>query len=251
VAGCQTVFHQAAIASVPYSVEHPAESHAVNLTATLDLLAAAAAAGVRRLVFASSSAVYGDTGTAPGRETAPPDPQSPYALQKLAGEHYARLFHQLHGLETVCLRYFNVFGPRQSATSPYSGVIARFIEGALAGDAPCIYGDGGQTRDFVYVGNVVQANLLAAGVPANRVAGRSYNIATGQSRSLLDLVAALDRLTGRAAPPSFAPARAGDVRHSRADIDAARAELGYDVEVDWDDGLRRTLDWYRLRPRSV
>jgi UDP-glucose 4-epimerase len=245
MAGCDCVFHEAAIASVPYSVEHPGESHAVNLTATLDILEAAVAGRVRRLVFASSSAVYGDTDATANRESVSPSPQSPYALHKLAGEYYARLFHRLHGLETVCLRYFNVFGPRQSASSPYSGVIARFMQGALKGETPCIFGDGGQTRDFVYVANVVQANLLAACVPTERAAGRSYNVATGQSRSLLDLVAALDRLTGHARPPRFAPPRAGDVRHSLADIAAARADLDYSVDVDWDEGLRRTLDWYR------
>lgn len=250
VAGCDCVFHQAAVASVPYSVEHPAETHAINLTATLDLLDAACQARVRRFVFASSSAVYGETGAAANHETRVPDPLSPYALQKLAGERYARLFHRLYGLETVSLRYFNVFGPRQSASSPYSGVIARFMQTALAGGTPCVFGDGGQTRDFVYIENVVQANLRAACAAGDRVAGRSFNVAMGQARSLLDLLAALNRLTGPLPSPEFAPARAGDVRHSLADIGAARADLRYAPTVDWDEGLGRTLDYYRAQAAS-
>lgn len=242
--GCEWVFHQAAVASVPLSVAKPVETNQANLTATVALLAASRSAGVKRFVFASSSAIYGDSPAPQKRETDPPWPLSPYALQKYAGERYAQLFHTSHGLETVSLRYFNVFGPRQSFNSPYSGVIARFCTAALANQPITVFGDGQQTRDFVYVENVVQANLLVAEAPVEAVAGRFFNIAGGESISLLQLVEELARQTGRSLPPRFEPARAGDVRHSSADLAAARA-IGFDPTVTWQEGLARTLDFYR------
>ena len=245
MAGCQWVFHEAAIASVPFSVEHPLDTNAQNLDATLLLLAAARDARVSRFVFASSSAIYGDGPEPVKTEGLPPRPVSPYALQKYAGERYAQLFHSLYGLETVALRYFNVFGPRQVFDSPYSGVIARFCTAMLAHQAPTIFGDGGQTRDFVFVANVVQANLRAAQAPAARAAGRVFNVASGRATSLLDLAAALNRLTGQTLAPVHAPARLGDVRHSLADITAAREGLEFDPAVALESGLERTLEFYR------
>ncbi|MBK9140512.1 MAG: NAD-dependent epimerase/dehydratase family protein [Verrucomicrobia bacterium] len=242
--GCDWVFHQAAVASVPLSVAQPVETNRTNLTATLGLLAAANAAGVKRFVFASSSAIYGDSPAPRKRETDPPQPLSPYALQKYASERYAQLFHAAHGLETVSLRYFNVFGPRQSFNSPYSGVIARFCTAALAGQPVTIFGDGHQTRDFVYVDNVVAANLLVSEAPAAAVAGRYFNIAGGESISLRQLVEELARQTGSNPAPRFEPARPGDVRHSSADLTAARA-IGFDPKVTWQEGLARTLEFYR------
>jgi UDP-glucose 4-epimerase len=238
------VFHQAAIASVPYSVEQPTETNAQNLSATLDLLVAARAAGVRRFVFASSSAIYGDGPEPVKHEALPPLPLSPYALQKFAAERYGQMFHALYGLETVALRYFNVFGPRQVFNSPYSGVIARFCTAFLAGERPTVFGDGRQSRDFVYVADVAQANLQAALAPAAQVAGRTFNVAGGRSVSLLDLVSSLNGLTRQQLEPVFAPARSGDVRHSQADISAAQAAFGFQARVALDEGLRQTLDFY-------
>jgi UDP-glucose 4-epimerase len=245
VPGCDWVFHEAAIASVPWSVAHPRESHRTNLEATLTLLLAAREAGVRRFVFASSSAIYGDSDAAVKHESHPPNPLTPYGLQKFASERYARMFHEFYGLPTVSLRYFNVFGPRQAFDSPYSGVIAKFCTCLLAGQAPTIFGDGLQSRDFVYAANVVAANLLAVEQPPERVAGRVFNIGGGASVSLRQLLEELNQLTGRDLAPAFAPGRPGDVRFSEADISAARAGLGYAVEVSWREGLRRTLDFYR------
>jgi nucleoside-diphosphate-sugar epimerase len=225
VSGCDWVFHQAAQASVPYSVAMPLESNAHNLEGTLNLLVAARDAGVKRFLFASSSAIYGDDDTALKHEGLPPNPLSPYALQKYAGEKYAQLFHRLYGLETVALRYFNIFGPRQAFTSPYSGVIARFCTGMLRGEAPVIFGDGQQSRDFTFISDAVAANLLAAEAPSERVAGKVFNIATGQSITLLQLVAELNRLTGQQLQPRFEPPRPGDVRSSQADISAAAGIL--------------------------
>jgi len=243
--GCAWVFHQAAIASVPRSVDEPALCHRANLDATLTLLLAAREAGVKRVVIASSSSIYGDSPVSPKRENLPPNPLSPYALQKYAAEAYGKLFHQLYGLGTVGLRYFNVFGPRQSFHSPYSGVIARFCTQFLRGEAPVIFGDGLQSRDFVYVDNVVSANLLAAQAPAERVCGRAFNVAGGGSVTLLDLVAELNRLTGLGLVPRFEPPRAGDVRASEADLSALVEATGYQVLVSWKEGLARTLDFYR------
>ncbi len=243
--GCEWVFHEAAMPSVPRSVELPVESNAHNLDGTLRLLVAARDAKVKRVLFASSSAIYGDAAAAVKHEGLPPNPLSPYALQKYAGEKYGQLFHQLYGLETVGLRYFNVFGPRQAFDSPYSGVIAKFCTGMLQGEAPTVFGDGLQSRDFTYIENVVAGNLLAAEAPAARVAGKVFNIAGGQSISLLQLVEDLNRLTGQNLPTHFAPPRAGDVRSSLADISAAQAAFGYEYKVAWPEGLRRTLEFYR------
>ena len=243
--GCDCVFHEAAMPSVPRSVELPVASNAHNLDGSLRLLVASRDARVKRFLFASSSAIYGDVDVAAKHEGLPPNPLSPYALQKYAAEKYGQLFHQLYGLETVGLRYFNVFGPRQAFDSPYSGVIAKFCTGMLRGEAPTVFGDGLQSRDFTYIDNVVSGNLLAAEAPAAQVAGKVFNLAGGQSISLLQLVADLNRLTGKNLPVNFAPPRTGDVRSSLADISAAQAAFGYAYKVGWPEGLRRTLDFYR------
>jgi len=248
VSRCDWVFHQAAQASVPYSVSMPLESNAHNLEGTLNLLVAACDAGVKRFLFASSSAIYGDDDAALKHEGLPPNPLSPYALQKYGGEKYAQLFHRLYGLETVVLRYFNVFGPRQAFTSPYSGVIAKFCTGMLRGEAPVIFGDGRQSRDFTFIGDAVAANLLAAEAPSECVAGKVFNIATGQSITLLQLVVELNRLTGQELQPRFEPQRPGDVRSSRADISAACRDLGYEAKTAWELGLAATLEHYRKNP---
>jgi UDP-glucose 4-epimerase len=241
--GAEIVLHQGALPSVPRSVSDPRTSNAVNVEGTLNMLLAARDAGVRRVVVASSSSVYGDTPTLPKVETMPPLPRSPYAISKLAAEQYTCAFAQLYGLETVALRYFNVFGPRQDPTSQYAGVIARFCTAALAGQPFTVQGDGLQSRDFSYIENVVQANLLAAGVPD--VSGQVFNIACGERITLLDVIATLHRLVGRELPIEHGPARPGDVRHSLADIDKARRLLGYAPAVGAAEGLARTLAWYR------
>lgn len=246
---CELVFHEAAVASVAQSVEQPIATHEANLTGTLRLLDAARRHKVRRFVFASSSSIYGDQPTTPKVEGLPPLPLTPYALQKWASERYAQIAHRLHGLEAVALRYFNVFGPRQSFDSPYSGVIARFCTAALEGKRPTIFGDGLQSRDFVYVSDVVQANLKAAEAAADRVAGRAFNIATGRSITLLDLLGELAELTGRPIEPVVEPSRAGDIRVSEANIALARSELGFEPSVDWKDGLASTLRFYEQTPR--
>lgn len=243
VEGVDYILHQAALPSVPRSVDDPLENDAVNVAGTLNLLVAARDAGVRRVVFASSCAVYGDEPTLPKREDMLPQPKSPYAVSKLAGEYYCRAFSEVYGLETVALRYFNVFGPRQDPTSDYAAVIPRFITRLLRGEAPVIYGDGLQSRDFVYVANVVQANLLAATTPG--VAGRAFNIASGERYTLLDLIRILNDVLGTAVAPIHEDPRPGDVRYSQADIGAAQKALGYDPAVDFAEGLRRTVEWYR------
>jgi UDP-glucose 4-epimerase len=237
--GCELVFHQAAVVSVPYSVEHPQETHDVNLQGTLNVLQAARAAGVRRVVFACSAAVYGQDPRLPKTEQMAPSPVSPYGLEKIAGEYYMSLFHQLYGVETVSLRYFNVFGPRQDPRSPYSGVISIFVDRLLAGTEPTVHGDGQQSRDFVFVDDVVQANLLASSVP--RAAGRCYNVGRGQQTTLLQLLELLGQITGREPRPRHAEPRAGDIRASQADISRACAELGYDPQVEVREGLERLL----------
>lgn len=242
--GCDWVFHKAALPSVPLSVAKPIESNRDTLDGALLALVAARDAGVKRFVFASSSAIYGDSSERMKRESHPPHPLSPYALQKYAAEKYAQLFHQLYGLETVSLRYFNVFGPRQSFDSPYSGVIARFCKALKHGNAPTIFGDGEQSRDFVFIENVVTANLLAAQTPASKVGGKVYNIGTGVAVTLNQLVADLNRLTQQNLKAINQPARAGDIRVSLADISAARSELGYSPEISWEDGLTQTLGCY-------
>lgn len=245
VPGCDWVFHHAAVASVPQSVAEPLATHEHNLNATLKLLLAARDAGVRRFLFASSSAIYGESEVEAKHEDLPAQPLTPYGLQKYAGERYGQLFHRLYGLPTVALRYFNVFGPRQSFNSPYSGVIARFCMAMLKGDAPTIFGDGGQSRDFVYIDNIVQANLLAAEASEEKVAGRVFNGGSGGSVSLLKLVADINQLTGQSIQPRFEPGRAGDIRHSLADVGALRAATGYEPAVTWLEGLERTLEFYR------
>jgi nucleoside-diphosphate-sugar epimerase len=238
VSGVNVVLHLAALGSVPRSIADPATSNEVNVAGTLNVLIAARDAGVGRVVFSSSSSVYGENPTLPKREDLATLPISPYAVSKLAAESYTRVFSKVYGLETVSLRYFNVFGPRQRADSPYAAVIPLFMQAALEGHPLPINGDGLQSRDFTYVSNVVRANLLAATVPG--VAGRTYNIACGERYSLLDIVHALAAAAGRELACDHRPPRAGDVRHSQADISVAERELGYRVEVGFGEGLART-----------
>lgn len=242
--GCDWVFHHAAVASVPFSVEHPLKTNDINLNATLNIFNAARELGVKRVMFASSSAVYGDSAPLPTPETAPVNPISPYGLQKYASERYGQLFHQLYGLEVVSFRYFNVFGPRQSDSSPYSGVIAKFCRALKSGQSPTIFGDGLQTRDFVYVANVVTANLLAAEAPATIVAGQVFNIGTGCQITLKDLCSALQEIAGTRFQPKFEPARRGDIRTSGAEIKRAAA-MGDYLTTPFEVGLRRTWDFYQ------
>jgi UDP-glucose 4-epimerase len=243
VEGADTVFHQAALASVPRSVERPLETHAACVTGTLTLLDAARRAGVRRVVYAASSSAYGDQPSQSKRETDLPAPISPYGAAKLAAEYYVRAFWATYGLQTVTLRYFNVFGPRQDPGSPYSAVIPLFITALLAGRQPVIFGDGRQSRDFTFVANVVQANLLAADAPD--AAGRVLNAANGRSISLLELLAAMNDLLGTKIVPRYEPPRVGDIRESMADITLARTLLRYEPQVDFHEGLRRSIDYYR------
>lgn len=247
--GIHVVFHEAAIVSVPYSVEHPQETHDVNLQGTLNVIQAARAQGARRVVFASSAAVYGVAPEQPKAEFLVPSPVSPYGVEKLASEHYLHVAHRLYGLETVALRYFNVFGPRQDPSSPYSGVISIFVNRALEGRAPTIFGDGAHSRDFVFVDNVVDANVAAATSPS--VSGQVFNVGCGQQTTLLDLVTQLQTLSGRTMAPHFAPERAGDIRQSMADISRARQELGYEPKVSAQEGLRRLWDYEAKRFQSV
>ena len=244
-AGAAVVLHQAAIPSVPRSIEDPAASHRANVDGTLQILLAARDAGVKRVVFAGSSSVYGNAAVLPKREDMRPHPLSPYALQKLVGEEYCRLFTELYGLETVVTRYFNVFGPRQNPGSPYSGVISLFIDAMLAGKSPRIHGDGEQTRDFTYVDDVVQGVLLAAERPG--VSGRVLNVAAGGRVSLLDLVRALQAILQTTVDPILGPPRAGDVRDSEADISEARRLLGFAPGTAFADGLRHTVAWFRAQ----
>lgn len=245
IQGCDWVFHEAAIASVPVSVNKPLETHQENLTAAMGLLVAARDAKVKRFMFASSSAIYGDSPAPVKRETDPINPLSPYALQKYAAERYGQMFKDFYGLETVSLRYFNVFGPRQSFNSAYSGVIARFCTTMLEKKAPTVFGDGLQSRDFIYIANVVSANLLAAEAPAEKAAGKYYNVGGGQSITLLQLIEELNRLTNQNLQPNFQPPRAGDVKFSQASIEAAQRDLDYKVLTTWQEGLGHTLDFYR------
>jgi UDP-glucose 4-epimerase len=243
--GVQWVFHLAALPSVARSVEDPLASHEACATGTLNVLHAARRVGARRVVYAGSSSAYGDTPGSVRQETDPLSPMSPYAAAKLAGEHYCKCFTTVYGLETVRLRFFNIFGPRQDASSPYSGVIALFIAAMSAGKAPTVQGDGRQSRDFTYVGNAVQAVVKAAEAPA--AVGKVYNVGNGSSTSVLDLVKHLNQLLGTDIQPVFGPARAGDVRYSQADISCARHDLGYEPEVSFIEGLRRTLQAYRAQ----
>jgi UDP-N-acetylglucosamine/UDP-N-acetyl-alpha-D-glucosaminouronate 4-epimerase len=243
--GCELVFHQAAHKAVMRSVERPLITDTVNTHGTLTVLKAALDAGVRRVVHASSSSIYGGAATLPTREDEPANPRSPYAVSKLAAEHYCRVFRELYGLETVALRYFNVYGSRQRPDATYAAVIPLFIEALLEGRRPVVHGDGLQSRDFTYVADVVDANLAAAGASADRCAGRAYNIAGGASSTLLDVLRILGDLLEVAPQPEFVEPRPGDVRHSRADASAAARDLGFRTRVALDDGLRETVDWLR------
>jgi UDP-glucose 4-epimerase len=243
VEGVDFVLHQAAIPSVPRSVEDPAGSHRANVDATLQILLASRDAGVKRVVFAGSSSVYGNSAVLPKREDMRPAPLSPYALQKYMGEQYCQLFTRIYGLETVVTRYFNVFGPRQSPSSPYSGVVAKFIDSLSEGRAPVVHGDGRQTRDFTFVSDTVTAVLACCEAPG--VAGDVINVAAGGRVSLLEVVRVLQRITGHDVEPTFGPRREGDVDDSQADIVKARKLLGYEPVVSFEDGLRETYAWYR------
>ncbi|HZM88268.1 MAG TPA: SDR family oxidoreductase [Blastocatellia bacterium] len=243
VNGVDIVFHEAALGSVPRSVADPLTTHEVNITGTLNVLLAARDAGVKRVVYASSSSVYGETPVLPKSEDLTPKPLSPYALSKLTGEHYSSVFKHVYGFEIVSLRYFNIFGPRQDPESQYAAVVPRFITALLEGRAPVVYGDGLQSRDFTYVENVVSANLLAS--EAEGVAGRAFNVACGGRYSLLDLLARIKEALGSGIDAIHEEPRAGDVRDSQASIEAAQRELGYQVSVGFEEGLRRTVEWYR------
>lgn len=249
-AGAEIVFHEAALASVPRSVADPIATNRNCVDATLNVLVAARAAGVRRVIYAGSSSVYGDTPTMPKREDMLPNPISPYAVAKLAGEHYLAAFARVYGLETVTLRYFNVFGPFQDPTSHYSGVLAIFCRKLLAGEQPTIFGDGEQSRDFTFIENVVSANLLAASAPTDKVSGKMMNVATGAAVTLNQAFEILSELTGYKGKPAYAETRTGDVRNSLADIGRARELLGYVPLVDFREGIRRTAEWYKTTPNA-
>ncbi len=244
-AGVEIVFHEAALASVPRSVEDPVATNVACVDATLNLLVAARNAGVRRVIYAGSSSAYGDSATLPKHEGMLPSPISPYAVAKLAGEHYLRSFTRVYRLETVVLRYFNVFGPYQDPVSHYSGVLAIFCRRMLAGEPVTIYGDGGQSRDFTYIDNVVHGNLLAAAAPPEKVSGRMMNLAIGSRATLNETFGILRELTGYRGTPAHAAPRAGDIHDSLADIGLARELLGYEPLVDFREGLRRTVEWYK------
>jgi len=243
VKGVDYVLHQGAIPSVPRSVSDPIASNEANITGTLNWLVSARDAGVKRLVYASSSSVYGDTPTLPKKEDMPTNPLSPYALTKLSGEYYCRMFYTLYGLETVSLRYFNVFGPRQDPTSQYSAVIPKFISLMMEGQPPMVNGDGLQSRDFTYVANNVDANLLSC--VRQGVAGETLNIACGERYTLLDLLGNLKDILGKSIEPVFGPSQPGDVKHSLADISLARKVIGFEPVVMFAEGLRQAIDWYR------
>ncbi len=248
--GVDVVFHEAAIPSVQKSILDPERSNHSNITGTLAMLVAARDAKVRRVVLAASSSVYGETAVLPKTESMTPQPISPYGVMKMVSELYAQMFTRFYGLETIALRYFNVFGPRQDPSSEYSGVLSKFITAKLQGRSPVIYGDGEQSRDFTYVDNVVNANLLAA--EASEGIGQVINVATGRRYSLNETVKILDKIFGATANAVYEPPRVGDIKHSQADISRARAWLKYQPSVDFETGLRRTVEWYRSRvPRSV
>jgi len=246
VAGCDVVLHQAALPSVPRSVQDPLTSNATNVTGTLNLLLAARDSGVRRVVYASSSSIYGANPELPKREELLPQPISPYAVAKLAGEGFCRSFNEVFGLETVALRYFNVFGPRQDPLSQYAAVIPNFITALLEGRPPVVFGDGEQSRDFTYVGNVVEGNVLA--MTAEGAAGKTLNMAAGDRTTLNQLLDHLRRLIGSDVEPRYEPTRLGDVKHSQADVSAAERVLGFRPLVSVEEGLRLTLDWFRRSP---
>ena len=243
--GVDIIFHEGALPSVPRSVKDPVPSHECNINGTFNLLHAAKAAGVKRVVYAASSSAYGNQPEMPRRETMVPMPISPYAVQKLTGELYMKSYWQVYALETVCLRYFNIFGPRQVPDSPYSGVMAKFILQMMRGEQPTIFGTGDQGRDFTYIDNAVSANLLAAMAPADKVAGRVFNVACGERHTLKETFAVLAELLDFKQPVLFGPERNGDVRDSLADVSAAREAFGYEPMVGFEEGLRRTVAWYR------
>jgi nucleoside-diphosphate-sugar epimerase len=242
--GVDYVLHQGALASVPRSVKDPLSSHESNINGTLNLLIAARDAKVRRIVYAASSSAYGDQPTQPKQEDMSPLPLSPYAVQKLTCEYYIQSFYRAYGLEGICLRYFNIFGPRQAADSPYSGVIAQFTFRMMAGETPTIFGDGLTSRDFNYVDNAVSANLLACVAPSAVATGRVFNIGTGRSHTLNEVYAAIANQLGFRAQPIYGPPREGDIKHSLANIDRASKELGYQPKAHFHDGLRKTVAWY-------
>jgi UDP-N-acetylglucosamine/UDP-N-acetyl-alpha-D-glucosaminouronate 4-epimerase len=249
--GVDFILHQAALPSVPKSVIDPVKSHNANINGTLNLLMAARDAKVKRVVYAASSSAYGETPTLPKREDMAPDPISPYAVQKLTGELYMKSFYRVYGLETVALRYFNVFGPHQDPTSQYSGVLAKFCTRMLRGEAPTIHGDGEQSRDFTFIANVVSGNILAATAPASECAGKMMNMATGKRITLNQVVEILRKLTGYQGKVEHGPDRAGDIKHSLADITLAQKHLNYKPLVDFEEGLRRTVEWYKTVPSAV
>jgi UDP-glucose 4-epimerase len=245
--GIDYVLHQAAIPSVPKSVMDPLGSNRTNVDGTVNVLVAARDAKVKRVVYAASSSAYGDTPTLPKHEAMPPNPISPYAVAKLAGEYYMTSFYRCYGLETVCLRYFNIFGPRQDPSSPYSGVLAKFSTQMLRGEQPTIFGDGETSRDFTFIDNAVSANLLACEAPTAECAGRVFNCATGRRVTLNETFEVLKKLTGYPGTAKHDSERAGDVKHSLADISLAEKQLGYRVLVNFEDGLRRTIQWYKAQ----
>ena len=249
--GVDYVLHEAAIPSVPRSVASPLESNVANLDGTLNVLVAARDQKVKRVVYAASSSAYGDTPTLPKHEGMIPNPISPYAVAKLASEYYMKSFYRCYGLETVCLRYFNIFGPRQDPSSPYSGVLAKFITQMLAGDQPTIFGDGAQSRDFTYIDNVIQANMKACKAPAEKAAGSVFNIATGERIDLNETFRVLKKLTNYSGEVKYAPERSGDVKHSLADLAKAKECLGYVPTVNFEEGLRRTIEWYRGKEKAA
>ena len=253
--GVDYILHQAALPSVPRSVKDPEGSNRANVNGTLNLLIAAKTAyeqdrRLKRIVYAGSSSAYGDTPTLPKSEEMLPNPISPYAVAKLAGELYMQSFYHCYGLETVTLRYFNVFGPRQDPTSQYSGVMSKFITAMLRGEQPTIYGDGTQSRDFTFIENVVSANLLACQAPAKKVAGKVFNIACGDRVDLNQTFAALKKIVGYKGEAAYDAPRAGDIKHSLADISRAKQALGFKVLVGFEEGLRRTVEWYREQVSS-
>lgn len=244
VAGVRYVLHIAALPSVPRSIEQPKMCHEINVDGTLNVLIAARDAGCERVVFSSSSSVYGDTPELPKREDMAPSPISPYGLHKLAGEYYCRLFWQLYGLQTVSLRYFNVFGPRQDPQSQYAAVIPRFITAILADRQPIVYGDGTQSRDFSHIQNIIDANLAACAAPKEAL-GDAFNIACGGRITLLELIALINNITGKNVAPRFQPPRAGDILHSQADITKANKVLGWSPKIDFRTGIEKAVAWYR------
>jgi nucleoside-diphosphate-sugar epimerase len=246
-AGVDFVLHQAAIPSVPKSVLDPVGSNQANVDGTVNVLVAARDAKVKRVVYAASSSAYGDTPTLPKHEAMTPDPISPYAVAKLASEHYMISFFRCYRLETVSLRYFNIFGPHQDPSSQYSGVLAKFITQMLRGEQPSIYGDGEQSRDFTYIDNAVEANLLACHAPASQAAGKVFNVATGRRVTLNETFQLLRGMTSYKGQPNYGPERGGDIKHSLADISQAEKYLGYKPKVDFEAGLRRTVEWYRAK----